>query len=109
MEKNDGSKKAVFTIAERISIVQVMPEKDNFEGLIIREEIINKVKITSDEIEAHNIETDKNGGISWQDNGVTFNYDFNMPQINYLRENLRELSEKKELNAALLNIYKIFV
>lgn len=104
-----GSKKGKFTLSDRINIVQILPQKDNFERLIIREEILDMVKITSAEIEKHQIQTSDAGGVSWKDNGASWDYDFNGTQANYLRDNLKNLSEKKELDAALINIYKIFV
>ena len=108
MENKNGSKKVNFSIAERISILNIMPDKDNFERLIIREEILEKVKLKINEIDKYDIQTTEKG-ITWNDDGATFGYTFNKTESNYIRDNLKKLSEENKLEAGLLRIYKTFV
>lgn len=103
--------KLTIKLIDRIQLNFILPLEDSFENLLIRDEILEKIKISSKEVELYNIETLKDGQIKFniKEEKDAFEYEFNESEKNYIKENLIKLSETKKLHVSLLSIYKKIV
>ncbi len=101
---------ATLTLKDRIQLNFILPQEDNFESLILREEVLESVKIDSKDIKKYKIKTSDDGNILFEikDKDNKFIYKFTESQSNYIGEKLVELSDKKKLNSDLLSLYKLF-
>ena len=107
MEKTD---KITLKLVDRIQLSNILPSKDTFERLVLREGIIEKTKLKEADVEKHQVKTDAtNGSITWTKNEVEYHYEFTYAEKNYIRDTLKALSDNKELLADALNLYKTFV
>lgn len=100
--------KLSLAIADRVSIQQILPDKDSFENLCIRQEILDKTAFTSDEVEKNKIKTIEIEGknrLTWIETGE-IEYEFNLISVNYIKDNLRKMSEAKELTSLQFPLYK---
>lgn len=95
---------------DRLMIVnKVFPGTGNYESLIIRKDILDKVQFTQEEVEAYNLKTDeKTGGVTW-DCDKDFDYDFTAPEKEEMRKELTKLSKGNKLTAEHMHLYELFV
>lgn len=102
------SKETTLKLGDRIQMSNILPAKDSFERLLIRESILDKTKLLEVDVQKHEVKT-VNGSINWTNNDIKYAYDFTPEQEGYIRENLKTLSDKKELGADSIDLYKTFV
>jgi len=100
--------KKELTLADRMHFPKLLPDKDSFERLLIREGILEKCIITNEDVKKHSIKTEA-GQISWVNDEITYKYEFTETENTYIRECLQDLSKKKELTSNALGLYKQFV
>lgn len=98
--------KTLLTIADRLSLQNIMPGQDSFENLCIREEIMSKIKFSSEEIETNRIKTIE-GGVTFVET-ESKEYEFNAISVVYVQAQLKRLSEAKELQAIAVPLYRKF-
>lgn len=103
-----------ISFLDRISISQICPANDSIDRLIIRRELLEKVKITGAESEALNLRSetgDKGVSYKWDNKDALLmikDIDFTDGEVTYLRSILQKLSEKKELHATQIDLYQKF-
>lgn len=100
-----------LTIADRLSIQNILPEKDNYVNLCIKREIIKKTTFSSDEIEKNSIVNRQDGDkmvMTWKEVTTPTEVEFKASEITYVMEILKKLSEEKGLTSAMLSIYELF-
>lgn len=95
-------------IGDRIQLQNILPGEDAFERLLMREIILKKVKINEKEISTHNLRTE-GGSIMWEKSDISYSYEFDENEREYVKGCLKELSDKKKLTADALGLYKTFV
>ena len=95
-----------LTIADRISLQQILPVQDSFENLVMRSDILERTKFTSEEIESNNIKSE-DGRISWTETEPK-EYEFHAIEEKYIGDILKKLSDEKKLQALQVNLYKLF-
>lgn len=103
--------KIKLTVQDRIAIQGSLQEKDSFENLCLRHEILEKTSFSSDEIENNKIKTIQDGDnsrLTWIETEMK-DYEFNDTEIKYISSNLKRLSEAKELTTLHYLLYKKFV
>lgn len=100
-----------LTLAERIILPSIFPEKGSFDKLVIRDDINEKIKITQEEIAKYKIQATEDGKISFDlgEDVNEFEYNFTELEAQEIKNNLKSLSEKDELHREFKNIYKMFV
>lgn len=100
--------KLALSIADRVSIQQCMPDRDSFENLCFRQSILDKTGFSMEEIESNKIKTvsiDGKDRLTWVETH-DMEYDFNSSEIVYIQNNLKRLSESKDLTSVALPLYK---
>ena len=93
-------------LIERLSLNAVLPTSDKFENLIIKKDIIKKIEITQEEIKKYNIKSNEDGSLNFLETDDDFKVKFTEAENAYLKEKLKEVSEKGGLHEALFDIYK---
>ena len=69
-----------------------------------------KTKLENKDISKHEVKTDaSNGSIKWIKDEISYSYEFTQPEKDYIRDNLKALSDKKQLGADAMGLYKQFV
>lgn len=91
-----------------VLINATLPPVGNYEYLLVRKDILDKVRITQEEIKKYNFKTDPDGATTW-DCDAEFDYEFSDLERETIRKELTDLSKKKKLKAAHMGIYKLFV
>lgn len=101
--------KVKLGVADRIQLSSVLPGKDNYINLMLRDSVLSAVKFSREEIEDWSIKTTE-GGITW-DGGKEkeIEADFSDVEVEYLRVALEKLNSEKSLTPENFNLYKIFV
>lgn len=100
--------KIPLTVADRVSIQASLPDRDCFENLCLRQEILDKTAFSSDEVEKNKIKTvqvaDKSN-LTWEETEAR-EFEFNATEIAYMNSSLKKLSDAKELTSLHLPLYK---
>jgi hypothetical protein len=101
--------KVKLGVADRIQLSSVLPGKDNYLNLMLRDSILSAVKFSEEEIEGWDIKTAQ-GGVTW-DGGKEKEIEakFSDVEVEYLRAALEKLNSEKSLTPENFNLYKIFV
>ena len=104
--KNEAMK---IKLIDRILIIGLMPKKGNFEEIIVSEDIINKLRVSQDEIREYEIKSENNI-TTWNNNGVIveFDIDFTALEADLIKKQLAVLNQNNELTKDFLPIYKLF-
>jgi hypothetical protein len=91
---------------ERLSLPTILPDKDNIDRLLIRKSIVEKTEIGIEE--SNKIELKQEGSVlRWNAEGkFEKDYDFSETEINYMKNCIDDLSNKKELRASLIDLYQ---
>jgi hypothetical protein len=102
------SMKVKLNIAERLLLGGIFPQKGAFEEMLVKEDILNKVKFDQDELKKYDIHQEGTG-LKWSDTDAEFDFDFTELEENTIVKSLKEKSEKKELGSEQVGLYKKFV
>lgn len=99
-----------LTLTERILLPHVFLKERNFKTLVLQEDILNKIKITQDEIKKYQIEAIGNGA-KWNQAGTkaVLTVAFTELEKNEISLGLKDLDEKQKLTADFISLYKKFV
>lgn len=103
--------KTKITLLDRIMISNTLPEKGGFTDLIVRKDIIEKLRITQEEIEKFQITTKPSGQVEWEKELTPDNFDFEFTkrEAQLIHGTLKDLDRVKQLSPNHLGIYNIFV
>jgi hypothetical protein len=99
--------KLKLNLSDRLLLGNFLPEKTGLKDLIIKNDILDKTKITQEDILKYQInETEK--ATTWNKDGVlaVFEIEFTELEILLLKSSIKDLAEKKELMMHHLNLAK---
>lgn len=97
-----------LSVAERLTILGVLPQKGKYDTLIHAKAIREAVAISSDEAEAIELEA-KEGGLTWDgEKAEEKDIEFNAKQAGIIADALDEMNEKGELTAQHISCYEKF-
>lgn len=98
--------KIKLSTLERLSLSTILPEKDNIDRLIIRKSILAKTEIGIEESEKIGLKQE-GSKLFWNEEGkVEKEHEFSEVEMNYMRNCINELSNKKELHATMVELYQ---
>ena len=97
-----------LTLLERIVLPSILPAKGTFENMIVRRDIMERVKINQEELEKYQIKS-LDGGLKWEPTADEFDYEFSEIEKILIVQSLKSLSEKGEISPDHLSLYKKFV
>lgn len=100
--------KISLTVADRIAIQSGLHDRDSFENLCLRQEILDKTGFSADEVENNKIKTIQVGdksNLTWEETEAR-EFEFNSTEIAYMNGCLKKLSDAKELTSLHLPLYK---
>lgn len=103
--------KTKITLLDRIMLSNSLPEKGAFTDLIVRKDIIAKLRITQEEIEKFQIVTKPGGGVEWEGKLTPdhFDFEFTNREVRLIHDTLKDLDRSKQLSSNHVGIYNIFV
>lgn len=101
----------VLTFAQRILLLQILPDQGNIVTLRVVQDLRKSLAATEEEIKEHNIiveNVDGKSNIKWD---PEFSTDIEMGDIakQIIAEQLKDLNEKKELTENMVSLYDLFV
>ena len=98
-----------LSIVNRISLRVNLPKIGGSVALSLKESIVDKIKITSDEIEKYELK-DAERGIQMSKDGLAaeFDIDFSDPELDLIKKHLRKMDDEEKLNDAAYALFKIF-
>ncbi len=97
-----------LTLLQRIQLTSLIPQKGNYEKLVITEDLRKKIGLTQEEVKDNEVKTLENSMISVKTNPEK-ELEFTELEKNMIKDGFKELDKKGELNAALLPLYRLFV
>jgi hypothetical protein len=99
-----------LTLKERILVVNSLSAQGSYEDLIIRKDAIEKIGLLQDELEKFEVKTTENGGLAWNEEGASKKFDIKLSTLEseYIKRQLKKLSDQEKLTADLLEVYKMF-
>lgn len=98
-----------LTFTERIYLMEIMPQQDSINNLIVRKDLLKRIELQQEESIANKFTTDEQGKSGWRDNGKRKEVKLTEPENLYLKERLKEASEKKNLSEHLIDVYQQIV
>lgn len=97
-----------LNVSERLTLVNVLPEKGNFETMTTIEALKDKLYPSEKESKTFEIKTSGNQ-VSWNEKGSKeIEIEFSEGQYALMKESLEKLDEKKELTFAHYSVFKKF-
>lgn len=97
-----------LTVLDRVLLLSSMPEKDSFDKLLIRKDILSKVEFNQEELEEFGVKTTDNQ-VRMEKPTEEKEIAFTESELNYVAEILKSLSDRKELTVQHMHIYDLFV
>ena len=98
----------LLTLKERFSLPSILPTQGGFTKLVIKNDIIDKIKITQEEIKEFEIES--NGQeVKWNTTKEKdLEVDFTELESNLIKECLSTLDKEEKLNDETFGLYNKF-
>ena len=97
--------KIKLTTLERLAIPSICPAKDNIDRLLIRKSILEKVELKPEEATEIGL-TQEGTNLAWNKNIEDIEAELSEIEVNYMRNCINELSNKKELHASMIELYQ---
>jgi len=96
-------------LADRIVLLNNLPDKGSSVSLAIRMDIFDKVKLTQDEIKKFKMEETK-AGITFSKEAAAkdFDIDFTKAETDYVAKHLKELDKTEQLTGQTYALFKLF-
>ena len=95
-------------IKDRISLLTILPQQGDFVTLTIKQDLVEKIKITQEEIKELEIKSE-NGSTFWNPKKeVEMELEFTELEEKLVKDSLEGLNTKKSLNDDTFNLYKKF-
>jgi len=95
-------------IKDRIVILNILPQQGNFTTLTVKHDLVEKIKITQEEIKDLEM-GEESGMIKWNvDKDIDKEFDLTDLEKKLIKDTLKELDEKKQLNDDTFNLLKLF-
>jgi hypothetical protein len=101
-----------LTIPERISLLNLAPQKGNFLTLQLAQEMTNKLNLNEEEIEQAQIVNLPDGRTKWNPqaaNAIEKDFRFGEAMRSMIQAELTKLDTRKELTVSQIPLYEKFV
>lgn len=98
-----------LTVADRLNIIYgLFPEKGSLKEMALKDEINDKIKFSSEEIEEIGLETLENGSVKWSDEfkDTSKDYALKPKEMVFLGEQVDRLDNDKAITSSLYGICK---
>ena len=94
-------------IKERITLLNLLPSQGNITSMTIKYDLKEKIKITQEEIVGMELQ-ESDGLIKWNDSkDLGKDIEFTELELKMIKDILKELDEKKQLNDDTFNLLKL--
>jgi len=102
--------KKTISLLEKIMLTTIFPKQGSRKELLVREDIINKVKLTQKDFSDFNIQETEKGGLTWDEKGVVskFDIEFTDLEIDEIKASLKVLDEEKKLTREHNSLWEMF-
>lgn len=100
-----------LNLKNRFTLIQLMPEKTSFEKGIVKDDIINKIKITQEDLKEFNIKSNEEGSLVYPipvEGSDEKDFSFTDAEAEFIKDLLFKLSAKEELVYDQVTLYKLF-
>jgi|TARA_R100001530_G_scaffold38451_2_gene29767 hypothetical protein len=102
--------KATFTLKDRIALSNSLPTVGKYDELILREAVMKKISLSSEDLVTFKVTTADNGGMDWDHEcKETWEYEFAANEANYICSQLKKRSNEGNLTIHHMNLYKTFI
>ncbi|MHC4752227.1 MAG: hypothetical protein ACYTFW_20435 [Planctomycetota bacterium] len=101
-----------LSVPERLKLLELLPEKESYEGMMEVQRLGMTLSITGEEAEQIDVKPAEGGGIMWnQEKALGLIVDVPMGEFitNVIRVILREKSRERELEVTELTLYEKFI
>ena len=98
-----------LTLKERIVITNILPSEGSFVKMTVKKDLLDKLRITQEEITKYNIESD--GSLIKWDISKDSSKEFSLSTLeeNLIIESLKSLDKEEKINDEMLEIYNKFI
>jgi len=95
-------------IKERLHLPEILPREGNFTTLVIKSDLLDKIKITQEEIKKYNI-TSEGNVVKWDiEKAEDIDIDFTELELKLIAESLEKLDLENKLTDYTFILYKKF-
>lgn len=101
--KNKQEQKLRFD--ERLFLQEIMPEKDSYHNLTIREDLLAKMKITQQDMVDHKLTVDDQG-TKWINGDKIKKFTITELEDIYIKQKLKKQNDAEILDVRLKSLYK---
>lgn len=100
-----------LSLLERVLLPSILKSENEYKTLKIYKSIREKCAVSAQEIKDYQIESKKDGSVSWNKKGADKLFDMNFNEFEKLEIKLalKELDEQKKLHIDLVSLYEKFV
>jgi len=97
-----------LSLLDRVTILNILPEKGSYETIVVRKELVEKVGIKQTELDEYKIKDLGNGSIQWDTTVEDKDYDLTEREERLVRDSFKEKDRKEELTTSMLDTYEKF-
>lgn len=95
-----------LNLKDRLLIQGILPAEGNFTTLVIKSDLLEKVKVTQEEITELEIET-KDNVVKWNlEKDIEKEFDLTELELNLIKDSLKKLDDGGKLNDDTFILYK---
>lgn len=101
-----------MNIIKRITLSQFLPQKGNFESLIITKSIDKKIQITVEEVEEFNIKSTEQGYLTMNEKAASYikEIEFTQLELDFIIKQLNQAKDNsEELTMQFIDLYEEFI
>ena len=100
--------KTELTVLERIELMSILPQQANYNDLLLKKSITEKIGVATEDIQKYGIRDLPGGGLKVEDNSKV-SFELDKLETQYIRKHLVKLDQEEKLTSGLLAVYDIFV
>lgn len=108
--KSKNSKTVSLGLMERLIITGILPKETNYQDLVLKGDILEKIQISQVEMSKYEMKFHENGSVTCNKQGGTSktNYEFTKLESSFIATSLKKLEQENKLTLELKNIYETF-
>jgi hypothetical protein len=96
-------------VGERLMVLGVLPKEGNFVTLKVIRNLIDKLGLTTEEIEKFEV-IQEGGQVTWKQEGnLPIDFDFDNVEVDIIKHELKKMDSENRLKVELLPVYEKFV
>lgn len=98
-----------LTLKERLGILNILPKQGDFVTMTAKADLVDKIKVTQEEIKELHIETIPEGGLKWDGKkDLAKEFEITDLETKIVKDELKRLDDAKQISDEILLIYKKF-